>query len=58
MCKKFIYTLSNRGEIVFKIGDVGDKFYFILKGKANILKIKEIQNIYMSTMEYLNYCIF
>ena len=56
--KKFIYTLSNRGEIVFKIGDVGDKFYFILKGKANILKIKEIQNIYMSTMEYLNYCIF
>ena len=56
--KKFIYTLSNRGEIVFKIGDVGDKFYFILKGKVNILKIKEIQNIYMSTMEYLNYCIF
>jgi len=56
--KKFMYTLSSRGEIVFKIGDVGDKFYFILKGKANILKIKEIQNIYMSTMEYLNYCIF
>lgn len=56
--KKFIYTLSNRGEIVFKIGDIGDKFYFILKGKVNILKIKEIQNIYMSTIEYLNYCIF
>ena len=56
--KKFTYVLVKRGENVFRIGDIGDKFYYILKGKVNILKIKEIPNIYMSIIEYLNYCIF
>lgn len=34
------------------------KFYFILKGKINILKLKEIPNLYMSIIEYLHYCVF
>ena len=56
--KKFVYILVKRGENVFKIGDLGDKFYYILKGKVNILKIREIPNLYMSINEYLNYCLF
>ena len=56
--KKFAYVLIKRGENVFKIGDIGDKFYYILKGKVNILKIREIPNLYMSINEYLNYCLF
>jgi hypothetical protein len=56
--KKFSYVLVKKGENVFKIGDIGDKFYYILKGKVNILKIKEIPNLYMTIMEYLNYCLF
>ena len=56
--KKFTYVLIKKGENVFRIGDIGDKFYYILKGKVNILKIKEIPNLYMSIMEYLNYCLF
>ena len=56
--KKFSYVLVKKGENVFKIGDIGDKFYYILKGKVNILKIREIPNLYMTIMEYLNYCLF
>ena len=56
--KKFSYILVKRGDNVFRIGDIGDKFYYILKGKVNIFKVKEIPNIYMSIIEYLNYCIF
>ena len=56
--KKFIYMLVKRGENVFKMGETGDKFYFILKGKVNILKLKEIPNLYMSIIEYLHYCVF
>ena len=56
--KKFAYILVKKGDTVFKIGDIGDKFFYILKGKVNILKIKEIPNLYMSIMEYLNYCLF
>lgn len=56
--KKFIYIKVKRGDNVFKMGETGDKFYFILKGKVNILKLKEIPNLYMSIMEYLHYCVF
>lgn len=56
--KKFIYMLVKKGDNIFKMGETGDKFYFILKGKVNILKLKEISNLYMSIMEYLHYCVF
>ena len=56
--KKFTYMLVKRGDNIFKMGETGDKFYFILKGKVNILKLKEIPNLYMSIMEYLQYCVF
>ena len=56
--KKFTYILVKKGEKVFRIGDIGDKFFYILKGKVNILKIREIPNLYMTIIEYLNYCLF
>ena len=56
--KKFFFIKYNRGDIIFRIGDDGAIFYYILKGKVNVLKIREIPNIFMSIIEYINYCIF
>ena len=47
-----------RGEIIFKIGDSGENFYFILSGQVSVLKLKEIPNIEMTYMEYIRYCIY
>ena len=58
-CAKSLgYVKLEEGEILFKIGDIGEKFYFILKGKINILKLKELKNIFMTNVEYLQYCLF
>ena len=46
------------GEIVFKIGDAGDRFYFILSGNISILKLKEIPKIEMTYIQYIKYCLF
>lgn len=46
-----------KGKILFKLGDPGDRFYFILNGKINILKLKELKDIYLTLLEYLQYCI-
>ena len=46
------------GEIIFKIGDTGDRFYFILSGSVAILKPKELPKINMTYIEYLQYCRF
>jgi len=40
--------------IIFKEGDKGDKFYIIVKGKVNIIKMIE-ENVYLSEEEYLAY---
>ena len=50
------YMELKKGQVLFRIGDIGDKFYFILKGKVSILKLKEIKNIEMTYFEYLDYC--
>ena len=46
------------GEIVFKIGDAGDRFYFILRGNISILKLKEIPKVTMTYIQYIKYCLF
>jgi len=59
MCaEKLNYIELNSGDIVFKIGDVGDRFYFILSGNISILKLKEIPHVEMTYIQYIKYCIF
>ena len=56
--EKFNYEQYEKGEIIFKIGDSGENFYFILSGNVSVLKLKEIKNIQMNYKEYLGYCIY
>ena len=59
MCaEKLNYIELNSGDIVFKIGDAGDRFYFILSGNVSILKLKEIPHVEMTYIQYIKYCIF
>ena len=55
MCAKNLSFMElKRGKVVFKIGDKGDRFYFILSGKVAILKPREIF-CKMNLNEYLFY---
>ena len=56
--KNLNYIKLKKGQVLFKIGDAGDRFYFILSGKVNILKLKELKDINLTYVEYLQYCIF
>ena len=56
--KNLNFKKLSKGEILFKIGEIGDRFYFILNGKVNILKLKELKDIYLTYVEYLQYLIF
>ena len=56
--EKFKFEEYESGEIIFKIGDPGENFYFILGGNVSVLKLKEIPNIQMTYMEYIRYCIY
>ena len=52
------YMELKKGQILFRIGDNGDRFYFVLNGKVSILKLKEINNVEMTYFEYIDYCMF
>ena len=54
----FSYMDLSKGGILFKIGEIGDRFYFILKGKISILKLKQLTNVKMTLFRYINYCMF
>ena len=56
--ERLSYLELQPGEIVFKIGDAGDRFYFILSGYISILKLKEIPKIEMTYIQYIKYCLF
>lgn len=59
MCAEILnYIELKKGKVLFRIGDIGDRFYFILSGKICILKLKEIKNIQMNCYEYIDYCMF
>ena len=45
--KNLTYEKFNKGDILFRIGDTGNKFYFILNGYVTILKLKEIPKVKM-----------
>ena len=52
------YMELKKGQVLFRIGDNGDRFYFILRGRVSILKLKEINNVQMTYFEYLDYCMY
>ena len=47
-----------KGDILFKIGDFGDKFYFLLKGRVEVLKLININNTERTYNEYFSYLQF
>ena len=55
--ENLFYTDLKKGSILFKIGELGNKFYIILKGTITILKLKEIPKVRMSFSQYFNYCV-
>ena len=59
MCaEKLNYCEFKRGEIIFKIGESGENFYFILSGNVSVLKPRELSNIEMNFVQYIKYCMF
>ena len=50
------YMELKKGQVLFRIGDNGDRFYFILSGRVSILKLKEINDVQMTYFQYLDYC--
>ena len=59
MCVEILnYIELKKGKILFRIGDIGDRFYFILSGKICVLKLKEINDIKMDYYEYIDYLMF
>ena len=55
MCAKNLSFMElKKGKVLFKVGDKGDRFYFILSGKVTILKPREIHTK-MNLSEYLYY---
>ena len=55
--KNLSFEKFDKGDILFKIGETGNKFYFILQGYISILKLKEISKVKMSYNQYFNLCI-
>ena len=59
MCAEILnYIELKKGKVLFRIGDIGDRFYFILSGKICILKLKELKNIQLNYYEYIDYLMF
>ena len=52
IAKNLEYELFKKGDIVFRIGDPGDKFYIILQGSVSILKLFETE-LFCTGEEYI-----
>ena len=48
------YEFLDKNNLLFKIGDIGDKYYIILKGQLSILATKDIK-VDITEEEYLKY---
>ena len=56
ICISLKYEYLEKSNIIFKIGDKGDKFYILLKGKATIYKAKASRK-FLTEADYLKYLI-
>ena len=52
--KNLLFMELKKGKVLFRIGDKGDRFYFILSGKITILKPRKIISK-MNLKQYLSY---
>ena len=53
---KLNYSLLQQNEVLYKVGDNDNRLFFILSGRIQVLKLKELPNVKMTNLEYLNYC--
>ena len=50
------YTEYKNNKFIYKVGDKGDKLYFIIRGQVNIFKPVQIK-AKMTFQDYLSYCL-
>ena len=50
------YSLLEQNSILYRIGDNDNRLFYILSGRIQLLKLKELFAIKMTNLEYLNYC--
>ena len=62
LCNLFSQSLNfsklNANEILYRIGENDNRLFYILSGKIQVLKLKEIPFATMTNLDYLNYCKF
>ena len=60
LCNAFVHKLNysflEQNEVLYKVGDNDNRLFFILSGRIQLLKLKELPNVQMTNLEYLNYC--
>ena len=53
--KRLSYELCNKGDVLFKIGEIVDTLYFVLIGKLSVLKLTEVNDCLMTYQEYFEH---
>jgi len=56
IAQNMTFVEYKQNKSVFKLGDIGDMLFFIIKGKLKLFKPKSI-NASMSLKDYLSYCL-
>ena len=55
--QKMSYCEFKKGKTIFKVGELKDKLFFVIKGKILSFKPKKVTEMKMSLREYLSYCL-
>ena len=60
ICNSFVENLNfsklQANEILYRIGENDNRLFYILSGRIQVLKLKEIPFEKMTNLDYLNYC--
>ena len=52
------YSKLDANQILYRIGENDNRLFYILSGRIQTLKIKELPYVTMTNLDYLNYCKF
>ena len=52
------YLKLEENEVLYRIGENDNRLFYILSGRIQVLKLKELCSVTMTNLEYLNYCKF